>query len=184
MEMGYGKTVFDRVNALETRDTLPSQHTFSEIVFIDKSNETLYQTRKDISTDLLIESPNYASFPENPFILVGEVSAIDKQKKVIFLKDNNTISYKYLITATGLREGLNPYQNDDFKRALQTLIDALRVQQKLPPFDHNPTYEKSKQILHSMIRKSKGASPKISAPTSQELAQIQMPDGPLFEVHL
>lgn len=182
METGYNKMNFSTVSALDPRNSSISQYLYTEIALLDKSNENLklYQIKDSITISWLLENPDPSYLPEKLFFYVGEVITVDKQKKIIHMENKDIVSYKYLIIANGN----NDYREEEYSRGLQTLIEALRIHQKVAsPFENNSKI-KPKQILQAMVQKSKKLT-KISAPKENKVSSdSQLPEGPFFEVQL
>ncbi len=120
---------------------------FAEVVFLDKTHASakprLYQLKDSALSDSpppLINS-NAFSFSGEAFVLLGEMTTIDKKKKQIQLSNKNTVSYQYLVIVSGSKPILT-FQEPEFAVGLQTLVDALRVKTKIPPsfpmLDRNP----------------------------------------------
>lgn len=112
-------------------------HTFSEIVFIDKTHQgaaaTLYQLKNPthaINHQTLWES-NLPNLSEEAFVLIGEIASIDRKNKKIFLANQNSVAYNYLIVSSGTKQMLS-IRAEEFTAGLQALIDALRVKPKIP----------------------------------------------------
>lgn len=115
------------------------QHLYAEIVLIDKTssstNPLLYQLK-----DTAIPLTDHFSFfnkgllasPRDAFVFLGDVNIIDKKKKAIYLNNKNVITYNYLIIAAGTKPTLLGIMGEDeFAAGLQTLIEAIRVKQKI-----------------------------------------------------
>lgn len=108
-------------------------HSFSEIVFIDKEHPVatplLYQL-KDPTASLENLFWN-ASAPSDIFFLVGEVTSIDRKSKKVLLANRNSISYRYLVMASGSKPMFS-IREIEFAAGLQALFDAVKVKPKIP----------------------------------------------------
>lgn len=112
-------------------------HSFSEIVFIDKPHSgaapLLYQLK---DPTLSLRDADYwksssFSFSRDTFFLVGEIASIDRKHKKIYLANRNSVSYNYLVMASGSKPLLS-ITEIEFAAGLQALIDALKVKPKIP----------------------------------------------------
>ena len=75
--------------------------------------------------------------------MIGEVLSIDKKKKQIHLKNQDTVTYKHLITASGLSQTQMSSEHDqELSAGFHTLSEALRINKNAEelrnqiPFDH------------------------------------------------
>lgn len=125
------------VNAREYSSNYSSKHIFVDVVFIDKSNEILcpllYQLKSDaMRSDKDLETfrrSGYLSLSENAFAMIGEVLTIDKKKKQIQLKNQDSVTYKHLIMATGLSHtAMGSVHDQEMSAGFHTLSEALRIQ--------------------------------------------------------
>lgn len=112
-------------------------HSFAEVVFIDKSHPgaapMLYQLKDNnlsIHGNEVWKSTSF-SFSRDTFFLVGEVISIDRKNKKILLSNRNTISYSYLVMASGSKPLFSLHETE-FAAGLQALMDALKVKPKIP----------------------------------------------------
>ena len=99
------------------------EHIFADVVlmhrFSNGSQPVLYQLKTEfISAD--IESLKYGvdHFTTGSFKFVGSVKLIDKKKKVIYLNDNSTVTYRHLIVASGIKHDV--IGNSEFTTALNS----------------------------------------------------------------
>jgi NADH dehydrogenase len=144
--MDFQKSLIIGVEFKELRASPSSQHIFAEVVLIDKTQKSLqpilYRLKKEPGSshnDLMDVKRHLTSIQRDAFMLVGDVLSIDKKKKMIYLANNNTVSYNYLIVASGPKhsfEGSN--HEEEFAVGLQTLADALKIQKELPLFVLGP----------------------------------------------
>jgi NADH dehydrogenase FAD-containing subunit len=114
-----------------------------EIVLIDRANHHLFQPLLyQVATSVL--SPSQIATPirgifrkqENTIVILGEVTAVDKEQKRVFVSDadrqNVPISYDYLILATGSTHsyfGHNEFEQ--FAPGLKSLADAEAARNKI-----------------------------------------------------
>nr|NGY94527.1 hypothetical protein [Neochlamydia sp. AcF84] len=113
-----------------------SQHAFAELILIEHipggAAPLCYILKNDkIFNEVLPENFQYllSTLDRAAFYPIGEVLAINKIHKYILLKDNNSISYNYLIITFSNHYALINYA---FLAGIHTLIDALRVRKKIP----------------------------------------------------
>ena len=133
---------------------------FADIIFIDKTlpdSSTFVYQMKDIAHSLeesikLCKGSRKVSSKES-FLLLGECASMDRKKKQIILKNQNTISYNYLIIVSG-RKLLLAFENSELSAALQALHEALQVKFKVVSnfsYDENcHTYPKSIKNCESL----------------------------------
>jgi NADH dehydrogenase len=110
-----------------------------DVWLIDKTNHHLFQPLLyQVASAAL--SPGDIAVPireilspfENVTVLMGEVEAIDKNEKLVILKNGDRIGYEYLIVALGARHSY--FGRDDwepFAPGLKTLSDALKVRERI-----------------------------------------------------
>lgn len=115
-----------------------SRHIVAEIVVLDRTKEIagparLYRVNHAIALSMIEkewQDNASLSLDEDSFELLGEVVNVDKGRKIIFLSNDNTVSYSYLIVVTGRREPLLPGEQLELQSALGALLEAIKVQQK------------------------------------------------------
>jgi NADH:ubiquinone reductase (H+-translocating) len=110
-----------------------------DVWVIDKTNHHLFQpllyqvaTAALSPADIAVPIREILSPYENITVLMGEVSSIDKQKKMVILKNGDEISYEYLIVALGARHSY--FGKDDWEQyapGLKTLVDALKIRERI-----------------------------------------------------
>ena len=126
-----------------------------ELVLIDRTNHHLFQPLLyQVSTAALspsdIASPIRALLGQhkNVSVIFGEVDAVDKDKKLVCLKDTGSIQYDYLVLATG--SAYTWYGNDEWSKhaaVLKTLPDALQIRRRiLESFDWAESRTDPKEI--------------------------------------
>lgn len=110
-----------------------------DLILVDKSNHHLFQPLLyQVATAAL--SPAEIAYPlreifrkqKNTMVVMGEVSHIDKEKKLITLLNGETISYDYLVVATGARHCY--FGNDQWEPlapGLKTVQDALKIREHI-----------------------------------------------------
>ena len=115
----------------------------AEIILIDRTNHHLFQPLLyQVATSVL--APNQIGFPirgilqhqKNTTVLLGEVTGVDKDKKLVFVSDadrlNVPLPYDYLILATGASHsyfGRNEFGK--FAPGLKSLADAVAARNKI-----------------------------------------------------
>lgn len=109
-----------------------------DVLLIDKKNHHLFQPLLyQVASAAL--SPADIAFPlrelfkryRNTTVLMGDVTAIDKEKRKVILTDAE-FSYDYLVIATGARHSY--FGHDEWEAnapGLKTLTDALSIREKI-----------------------------------------------------
>src|ERR1700683_3412674 len=119
------------------------KNTPAQIVLIDRSNHHLFQPLLyQVVTAVL--APGQIGWPirnilrkqQNTTVILGEVTVVDKDKKCVFVKDDDRtgvpIPYDFLVLATGVTHsyfGHNEF--DKFAPGLKSLADAVSVRNKV-----------------------------------------------------
>ena len=115
----------------------------AEIILIDRANHhlfqpLLYQVATSVLAPSQIATPIRGIFrkQKNTIVILGEVTAVDKEQKRVFVSDadrqNVPISYDYLILATGSTHsyfGHNEFEQ--FAPGLKSLADAEAARNKI-----------------------------------------------------
>ena len=115
----------------------------AEIVLIDRANHHVFQPLLyQVATAVLavgqIGSPirNILRKQQNTTVILGEVTGVDKDKKCVFVKDDDRtgvpIPYDFLVLATGVTHsyfGHNEFEK--FAPGLKSLADAVSVRNKI-----------------------------------------------------
>lgn len=124
------------VNLRDLQTPMSGRHIFVDVVLIDKSNEILqpllYQLKNEaMHSERELEQfrrNGYMSLDHNAFAMIGEVLTIDKKKKQIYLKNEDTVTYKHLITASGLSPTqIGSIHDEELTAGFHTLTEALRI---------------------------------------------------------
>jgi NADH dehydrogenase len=129
---------FGGLAAAKTLRNAPAQ-----IILIDRSNHHLFQPLLyQVATSVL--SPAQIGYPirgilgnqKNTTVILGEVTAVDKDRKCVFVTDADQerlpIPYDYLVLATGVTHsyfGHNEFE--EFAPGLKSLADAVTVRNKI-----------------------------------------------------
>lgn len=110
-----------------------------DVWVIDKTNHHLFQpllyqvaSAALSSTDIAIPIREILRSYDNITVFMGEVSSIDKEKKVIFFHNGDQLSYEYLIVALGARHSY--FGHDEWEKyapGLKTLSDALKIRERI-----------------------------------------------------
>jgi NADH dehydrogenase FAD-containing subunit len=130
--MDYAAQFVNRIEFQRSKGQGVSQHTFAEVVLLDKSyigsQPSLYLLK-----DQALKDASDASFWNNKdlFSHAGYVESIDKKHKIIFLTNQNAITYEHLIVAAGSGSVFGPPLDEAFASGLQRLVDALKIQGKI-----------------------------------------------------
>lgn len=114
-------------------------HSKCDVWIIDKTNHHLFQpllyqvASASLSpADIAVPIREILSPYENITVLMGEVIRIDKEKRLVFLKNGDQLSYDALIIALGARHSY--FGNDQwetFAPGLKTLSDALKIRERI-----------------------------------------------------
>ncbi|MCZ8237469.1 MAG: NAD(P)/FAD-dependent oxidoreductase [Leptospiraceae bacterium] len=109
-----------------------------EVILIDKTNHhlfqpLLYQVASAVLSpaDIAIPSRSLTSDYENVKVVMGEVTNVDYNKKIVYFQ-NKEIDYDYLVLAMGARTSF--FGNDEWKNytlGLKSIKDALAIRRKL-----------------------------------------------------
>lgn len=120
----------------EIRENQTNCHIIADIVVVDRTTSEISPKLYILKDNRFIEEKDldalkngYLHFDKDAFIQLGEVTLINKKKKHIILSNGNTLSYKKMIVASGTKQSI---LNNEFLPAFKTLIDALRVKEKIP----------------------------------------------------
>ncbi|CCB91961.1 putative NADH dehydrogenase [Waddlia chondrophila 2032/99] len=110
-----------------------------DLTVIDRTNHHLFQPLLyQVATAAL--SPGNIALPireilrnqKNAAVIMGEVTAIDKESKKITMLHGETMEYDYLIVATGARHSyFGNEQWEPFAPGLKTLNDAIAVRESI-----------------------------------------------------
>jgi NADH:ubiquinone reductase (H+-translocating) len=110
-----------------------------EIILIDRTNHHLFQPLLyQVATAAL--SPGNIAFPirailrkqKNATVIMGEVTAIEKENKCIVMRDGEHFNYDYLILAPGARHSY--FGNDQWEPyapGLKSLSDAINIRENV-----------------------------------------------------
>lgn len=127
----FPKSSISNINLSERNNFSRGIESFAEIVLIDKqSNQvhpTLYQLRKESIPQIIQDAPStFTDLPKNAFLLVGDVTAIDKANRLIFLTNGDSVNYKYLVI---IKENQSKGKGNDhlYNEAFKTLIEAISI---------------------------------------------------------
>ena len=143
---------------LNAAKALAKQAEFS-VTIIDQTNHHLFQPLLyQVATAAL--SPGDIAMPireifrndKNIKTLLGTVKAINRNEKLVILKDEQKISYDYLILAPGSRHsyfGNNHWEM--FSPGLKTLKDALRVREMILTSFELAENATDKSIIKSLL---------------------------------
>lgn len=158
------------VNLNDLESTPSGQNIFAEVVLIDKSNDVLQPLLYQLKSDALKHQNDFLSLgkqafitmEDNAFAMIGEVITINKNKKQIYLKNEITVSYKYLILASGLKQSMIASTHDDeLSAGLHTLMRAIRVRNNIP------TALNPQEIERLGLLKRKETNPHSIKPSSE-----------------
>ncbi|PCI78028.1 FAD-dependent oxidoreductase [Candidatus Aerophobetes bacterium] len=110
-----------------------------DITLIDKKNHHLFQPLLyQVATSTLsapdIATPLRSLFKKqtNLKVIMGSVVTIDKQEKLIFLENGESIPFDYLVIATGTRHSY--FGKDEWEEiapGLKTISDAVKIREKI-----------------------------------------------------
>lgn len=140
------------VSSRNLENPRPGKHIFVDVVLIDKSHEILhpllYQLKNEaMRTDQELEQfrrDGYMTLDNNAFAMIGEVLTIDKKRKQIHLQNDDTVTYKHLITASGLSQTqMSSVHDQELTAGFHTLSEALRINKNLENIRNNPSFDHS-----------------------------------------
>jgi len=103
---------------------------FADVVFIDKTHEhttpTVYQLKSAYNLADLKFANTYTGSWKDLCAFLGEMSAIDKKRKVLYLDNKQIVTFKHLIIISG-KKPLMATINHEITHALNVLAEALKV---------------------------------------------------------
>ena len=115
------------------------RHAAVRVTVIDRNAHHLFQpllyqvaTAALSSSDIAEPIRAILRRQENAGVLMGEVTGVDKTRREVLLRDHASISYDYLVIATGARHSY--FGREDWERfapGLKTLEDARAIRNKL-----------------------------------------------------
>ncbi|MCB1112071.1 MAG: hypothetical protein H7A37_04755 [Chlamydiales bacterium] len=140
--MGFENILTNRVEQKHyDRDPAP-QHIVANIVLVDKTGEVpcplVYQFLHDFSysdNEIIAIERHYLENLQDSFLLLGEMQGVEKKHSQISLRNGDSVTYKHLILVSDAGHHLvgTISHQKEFLHALQSLIDALRVNKKIAP---------------------------------------------------
>jgi len=142
------------VNLSDPKPSPSSEHISTDIVLEDVSNgilsPLLYQMHG--KGGRICDSETQTA-TDHTFSMIGEVLAMDTSKRLIYLKDNRTVSYKHLVVVSGLRHTVLGREHDKaLFLGVLALGEALRVRKNisnlLPHFQCEPVEYDSYPVEH------------------------------------
>jgi NADH dehydrogenase FAD-containing subunit len=156
----------------DIRENQIKQHISADVVVIDRTTSDVHpmlymlKNARDLDeNDREAIKSGCLIIDRDAFIQVGEVLMVDKRKKHIILVNQNTLSYKRLIIASGTQNTLISYE---FLAGIQTLIDAIRVRKKIPSSFAKTHKEENKK--NSRVKKTKSEpSPKVDSVSNSNI---------------
>lgn len=115
----------------------------AKITLIDRTNHHLFQPLLyQVATSVL--TPGQIGYPlrgilgknKNTTVIMGEVTGVDKNKRLIFVDDEDrhgaVLSYDYLILATGVNDSYFGHDEfEPFAPGMKTLADATAIRNKI-----------------------------------------------------
>ena len=111
----------------------------TDVWLIDKTNHHLFQpllyqvaSAALSPSDIAVPIREIVSPYENVTVLMGEVTHIDKEKKIVSLKNGEKVDYEYLIISLGARHSYFGHEEwEKYATGLKTLSDALKIREKI-----------------------------------------------------
>ncbi|ADI38779.1 hypothetical protein [Waddlia chondrophila] len=158
------RAVIIGVNLRDLESQISGKHLFVDVVFIDRSNEILHPLLYQLNAQAMRSDQDleqfrrngYLSLGCNAFAMVGEVIGIDKKKKQIHLRNNDSVTYKHLITATGLSQTqMGSVHDQEMTAGFHTLSEALRINKNARQLHSSPSFEHlrfNKQRTHALTK--------------------------------
>jgi NADH:ubiquinone reductase (H+-translocating) len=113
--------------------------TDAEVLLIDRSNHHLFQPLLyQVATGLLSESDIASPIREvmrkhaNVRVLMGEVTAIDREGKLLTLENGQQMPYDYLVVATGAQHSYFGHPEwEEMAPGIKSLEDALSIRDRI-----------------------------------------------------
>lgn len=158
------RAVIIGVNFRDLESQISGKHLFVDVVFIDRSNEILHPLLYQLNAQAMRSDQDleqfrrngYLSLGCNAFAMVGEVMEIDKKNKQIHLRNDDSVTYKHLITATGLsRTQMGSVHDQEMTAGFHTLSEALRISKNARQLQSSPSLEHlrfNKQRTHALTK--------------------------------
>jgi len=110
-----------------------------DVTIVDKRNHHLFQpllyqvaTAALSPGDVAVPIRSIFSSSDNIKTILGEVTEIDKDKKILHLKNRSPLNFDYLVLATGSQ--YNYFGNDEWKDhapGLKSIDDALNIRERI-----------------------------------------------------
>lgn len=156
--MEFERVVIARNDPKQGHNVLTSQHIYADVVFLNRTHHSLrpllYQLKDRHITDLEqiahTSQSSQAQIEKEVFFLMGEVLSIDKKKKQIYLSNQNTVAYQYLIVVSTMSDhpGNTMASEEQIQGGLHTLIAALKLKDRIVvPIPSVSNKEKRKQKI-------------------------------------
>lgn len=141
---------------------------FADVIFIDKTHEhstpAVYQLKDTYNLADLKFANTYTGSWQDLCVFLGEMSEIDKKRKVLHLNSKQIVSFKHLIVISG-KKPLTETVSHEISHALNALADAIKVnpnvdlvilssssfKNKSPPHTVDHTNEKPDVRVQNMI---------------------------------
>ena len=180
----------ERVDPLPFSNDTPPDDISATIILIEKAHPSclplVYRCQHD---NLPYLERDHFLVEKEAFQLIGEMVELDKQKKSLLLRTGNSVFYKYLVTVSSPAFLMGTEQQQEFSAALNSLIDALRLQNKVLPAPSAKASTESIAIMHELKRTAETTKvpEKVSdamLPTNAGVAGSSNPGKCLFEFQL
>lgn len=186
---------FDRINTdyTDVRNAPPQMARLVEVVLLDVTSNgvggSAYQLKKDGSfteEELMLIKQGVISIHEDAFIPLGEVKEVKRHRKQLVMTNDNTVHYHHLIIVRGTSPTLLSFE---FLAGLHTLIDALRVQSKIPASikvapaidphakihaSSMPSHSKGSHVMEQLPVPTVNGGTVLYAETNRKLYQVQI----------
>lgn len=171
-------TSISAVHLRQMQNISMPQHFIVEVLFVDQKHDSLssllYQLRNEVVLkELGVDSRGLVYLPADAFVLMGEIKSVDKQKKIVYLANQNSVAYRHLIIACGDKTHRpTALRDEDFCFGVQALVDAIKIQKNAPSTISTPlgsfSYEPLKKITNCTLIKVTVASLRASLPKNIE----------------
>lgn len=138
--MDLGKALIIGVDLHGHDSSTEPKRIFCDVVLLDKSQSMLQPVLFQLKDNALsnVEDYHYSQnsgftpIHRDDFMIVGEVIQVEKQKKLIHLKENITVSYNHLIKVSGSNQhGHKSGPDGDYTAGFQALVSALRLRKNV-----------------------------------------------------
>lgn len=166
--MNFDNIRGQRVDPLPFKNKIPPPDLRVQIALIEKAHSSNLPLVYRRQHDNILETETNHFKEQETYELLGELVEIDKQKKRLILKSENHIFYTYLVTVSSPAFLADFEQQREFSAAINSLINALRMKNKIPLSSVTTPSAESLALMQELKEKSRQA--KISSSVSQKIS--------------